>query len=121
MCPCTAGSAVKFLGCSVEDDDVRFAELEQILKQLPNYKKVSDSMSLEWPVNSKLWGFPAVTSMLVELGLTREAVVGLCRVGYVSCQGGLPVGKRLRFVSTSDAFCKPLRKFQHCTCVSTLR
>ena len=43
-------------------------------------------------------------------------MVRLCRFGYVGRQGGLPVGKRLRFVSTSEAFCKPLRKYQQCTC-----
>jgi len=26
------------------------------------------------------------------------------------------VGKRLRFVATSEAFCKSLRKFQQCRC-----
>ena len=115
-CPCTAGSPVRSLGCLVEDDDIKFAELEPILKQLPSYKRLSDSMGLEWPVNNKLWGFPGVKSMLVDLGLTQEAVVPLCRVGYAGRQGGLPVGKRLRFVSTSEVFCRPLRKLQHCTC-----
>ena len=58
----------------------------------------------------------AVKSMLVDLELSHEAVVRLCRFGYVGRQGGLPVGKRLRFVSTSEAFCKPLLKYQQCTC-----
>ena len=80
------------------------------------YKRLSDSMGLEWPVNNKLWGFPGVKSMLVDLGLTQEAVVPLWRVGYAGRQGGLPVGKHLRFVSTSEVFCRPLRKLQHCTC-----
>ena len=104
-------------GSLVEDDDIRFAELEPILKRLPSYKKLSDSMSLEWPVNNKLWGFPGVKSMLADLELSHEAVIRLCRFGYVGRQGGLPVGKRLRFVATSEAFCKPLRKFQQCVCV----
>ena len=115
-CPCTAGSPVRSLRSPVEDDDIRFGELEPILRRLPSYKRLSDSMSLEWPVNNKLWGLPGVKSMLVDLELSHEAVIRLCRFGYVGRQGGLPVGKRLRFVSTSEAFCKPLRRYQQCTC-----
>lgn len=115
-CPCTAGSPVRSLRSLVEDDDIQFAELEPILRQLPSHKRLSDSMSLEWPVNNKLWGFPGVKSMLVDLELNHEAVIRLCRFGYMGRQGGLPVGKRLRFVATSEVFCKPLRKFQHCAC-----
>ena len=79
----------------MEDDDIRFGELEPILRRLPSYKRLSDSMSLEWPVNNKLWGLPGVKSMLVDLELSHEAVIRLCRFGYVGRQGGLPVGKRL--------------------------
>ena len=50
----------------MEDDEIRFGELEPILRRLPSYKKLSDSMSLEWPVNNKLWGLPGVKSMLVR-------------------------------------------------------
>ena len=56
-CPCTAGSPS--LRSPVEDDDIRFGELEPILRRLPSYKRLSDSMSLEWPVNNKLWGLPS--------------------------------------------------------------
>ena len=57
-CPCTAGSPVRSLRSPVEDDDIRFGELEPILRRLPSYKRLSDSMSLERPVNNKLWGLP---------------------------------------------------------------
>ena len=63
----------------MENDDIRFGELEPILRRLPSYKRLSDSVSLEWPVNNKLWGLPGVKSMLVDLELGHEAVVRLCR------------------------------------------
>ena len=58
----------------------------------------------------------AVKSMLVDLELSHEAVVRLCRFGYVGRQGGLPVGKRLQFVSTSEAFF-----ISHCLSISSAR
>ena len=52
---------------------------------------------------------------LNELGLKQEAVVRVCKLGYVS-RSGKPVGKRLRFVRDSEEFVKPLRGFQACRC-----
>ena len=53
--------------------------------------------------------------LLSELGLKEEAVVRLCKLGYVS-RSGKPVGKRLRFVCDSSEFVQPLRRFQACRC-----
>ena len=45
-----------------------------------------------------------MVNLLNELGLKQEAVVRLCKFGYVS-RSGKPVGKRLRFVCDSvEAF-----------------
>ena len=75
----------------------------------------ADTFSLEWPVNNVLWSYAGVKDLLNELGLKQEAVVRLCKLGYVS-RSGKPVGKRLRFVCDSEEFVKPLRRFQACRC-----
>jgi len=49
--PCTAGSPIKNLSGN-ENYDFRFSELEEIVKRLPEYEKIADGMSLEWPVTS---------------------------------------------------------------------
>ena len=116
-CPCTSGSPIRFLSGMNDEGDIRFGELEPILGKLKQYRQLSTSMSLEWPLHNALWGFVGIKELLVDLGLTKEAVVRLCRMGVAS--EGNPqvlVGKRLRFVSDSEAFCRPLRKYQACEC-----
>eukprot|EP00438_Fugacium_kawagutii_P019341 Skav212746 [mRNA] locus=scaffold5372:4654:8797:- [translate_table: standard] len=117
--PCTSGSPLRGLssGSDGEDKaDERFAELEPILKKLPEYRSLSQSMSLEWPLCNRLWGYPGVKVLLGKLGLQYEAVVRLCRMGLISKVRKLPVGKRLRFVSDTERFCKRLRRYQDCVC-----
>eukprot|EP00438_Fugacium_kawagutii_P004423 Skav229768 [mRNA] locus=scaffold3154:115108:116142:+ [translate_table: standard] len=117
--PCTSGSPLRGLSSGSdgkEKADERFAELEPILRKLPDYRSLSQSMSLEWPLNNCLWSYPGVKVLLGKLGLQYEAVVRLCRMGLISNVHKLPVGKRLRFVSDCERFCKPLRRYQDCTC-----
>ena len=117
-CPCPSGSPIRFLsGMNQEGDDVRFGELEPILAKLKQYRKLANTMSLEWPLRNTLWGLPGVKSLLADLGLEREAIVRLCRMGVcLEAETRLPIGKRLRFVSDSEAMCRPLRRFQACDC-----
>ena len=114
-CPCASGSPIRYLRQDAGSEDIRFAELEPLLKRLPSYRKKADTFSLEWPVNNVLWSYAGVKDLLNELGLKQEAVVRLCKLGYVS-RSGKPVGKRLRFVCDSEEFVKPLRRFQACRC-----
>ena len=114
-CPCASGSPIRYLRQDAGSEDVRFAELEPLLKRLPSYRKKVNTFSLEWPVNNALWSYPGVKDLLTELGLKEEAVVRLCKLGYVS-RSGKPVGKRLRFVCDSSEFVQPLRRFQACRC-----
>ena len=114
-CPCASGSPIRYLRQDAGSEDIRFAELEPLLKRLPSYRKKADTFSLEWPVNNVLWSYAGVKDVLNELGLKQEAVVRLCKLGYVS-RSGKPVGKRLRFVCDSEEFVKPLRRFQACRC-----
>lgn len=114
-CPCASGSPIRYLRHDAGSEDVRFAELEPLLKRLPSYRKKVNTFSLEWPVNNALWSYPGVKDLLIELGLKEEAVVRLCKLGYVS-RSGKPVGKRLRFVCDSSEFVQPLRRFQACRC-----
>ena len=114
-CPCASGSPIRYLRQDAGSEDIRFAELEPLLKRLPSYRKKADTFSLEWPVNNVLWSYAGVKDLLNELGLKQEAVVRLCKLGYAS-RSGKPVGKRLRFVCDSEEFVKPLRRFQTCRC-----
>ena len=117
-CPCTSDSPIRALRGDEEKDDLRFAELEPILKKLPGYKTLSDSFSLEWPLYNLLWRYPGIQELLSHAKLEHEAVVRLCLVGYRSRTLNLPVGKRLKFVSDVPSFCEPLRKFQTCHCAT---
>ena len=84
-----------------DEGDIRFGELEPILGKLKQYR----SMSLEWPLHNALWGFEGIKELLVDLGLTKEAVVRLCRMGVARERNPqVLVCKRLRFVSDSEAF-----------------
>ena len=115
-CPCTAGSPIRCLSHETGAEDIRFGELEPLLKRLLDYRKKVDSMSLEWPVNNHLWKLAGIKMLLKDLRLCCGAIVKLCRTGLVSKELKLPVGKKLRFVSDTEAFCIPLRKFQRCEC-----
>ena len=74
------------------------------MKRLPEYEKIADRMSLEWPVCDSSWKCDGVVKRLKTMRLAHEGLVALSRVGYVSSQG-LPRGKRLKFVSN-----RPFRK-----------
>ena len=47
-CPCTAGSSRSLSGNG--NYDFHFAELEEIVKRLPEYEKIADGTSLDWLV-----------------------------------------------------------------------
>ena len=115
-CPCTAGSPIRNLKGNGEYD-FRFAEIEEIVKRLPEYEKIVDGMSLEWPVCNSLWKCDGVEKRLKTMKLTHEGLVALCRVGYVS-NNGLPIGKRLKFVSNKPGFTSFMGQFQECHCES---
>ena len=115
-CPCASGSPIRLLAAGCRGLRIFGSlNLNPFLKGLPSYRKKADTFSLEWPVNNVLWSYAGVKDLLNELGLKQEAVVRLCKLGYVS-RSGKPVGKRLRFVCDSEEFVKPLRRFQACRC-----
>ena len=115
-CPCTAGSPIRNLAGDGKYD-FRFAEMEEIVKRLPEYEKTADGMSLEWLVCNSLWKCDGVVKRLKTMKLTHEGLVALCRVGYVSSQG-LPIGKRLKFVSNRPGFASFMAQFQECFCAT---
>ena len=115
-CPCTAGSPIRNLSGNGKYD-FWFAELEEIVKRLPEYEKIADGTSLEWPVCNSLWKCDGVEKRLKTMKLTHEGLVALCRVGYVSSQG-LPIGKRLKFVSNKQGFASYMAQFKDCFCAS---
>ena len=73
-CPCTAGSPIRSLSGN-GNYDFRFAELEETVKRLPEYEKIADGTSLEWPVCNSLWKCDGVEKGLKTMKLTHE---GLC-------------------------------------------
>ena len=115
-CPCTAGSPIRNLSGNGKYD-FWFAELEEIVKRLPEYEKIADGTSLEWPVCNSLWKCDGVEKRLKTMKLTHEGLVALCRVGYVYSQG-LPIGKRLKFVSNKQGFASYMAQFKDCFCAS---
>ena len=48
-----------------DEGDIRFGELEPILGKLKQYRQLSTSMSLEWPLHNALWGFVGIKELLV--------------------------------------------------------
>ena len=64
-CPCTSGSPIRFLSGMNDEGDIRFGELEPILGKLKQYRQLSTSMSLEWPLHNALWGFVGIKELLV--------------------------------------------------------
>ena len=87
------------------------------MKRLPEYEKIADGTSLEWPVCNSLWKCDGVEKRLKTMKLTHEGLVALCRVGYVSRQG-LPIGKRMKFVSNKQGFASYMAQFKDCFCAS---
>ena len=45
-CPCASGSPIRYLRQDAGSEDIRFAELEPLLKRLPSYRKKADTFSL---------------------------------------------------------------------------
>ena len=100
-----------------DECDIRFGELEPSLGKLKQYRQLSTCMSLEWPPHNALWGFEGIKALLVDLGFIKEAVVRLRRMGVAGERNPqVLVGKRQSFVSDSEAFRRPLRKYQGCEC-----
>ena len=113
-CPCVAGSPIRNFS-SDQGFDFRFADMEELVSMLPRYRKLCTSMSLEWPVINSLWKCEGVKKILDKCGLHFAVEVRLCQTGCVS-RSQIPVGKRLKIVSTSENFAKALSHLSVCSC-----
>ena len=113
-CPCVAGSPIRNFS-SGQGFDFRFADMEELVSMLPRYRKLCTSMSLEWPVINSLWKCEGVKKILDKCGLHFAVEVRLCQTGCVS-RSQIPVGKRLKIVSTSENFAKALSHLSVCSC-----
>ena len=77
---------------------------------------LGDSKSFELPKMNQIWQRGKTKKVLKNCGLTYESEVALCQTGMTNSDG-VPVGKRLKFFSTSPCFAHLLtKKFGACSC-----
>ena len=67
------------------------------------YLILEHSKSFELPKVNQIWQRGETKKVLKNCGLTYESEVALCQTG-VTNTSGVPVGKRLKFFSTSPCF-----------------
>ena len=116
--PCKTGSPL--LNFHAEDSEERTAQLEEewarIMRSVGPYLNLGDSKSFELPKTNRIWKRELTLSTLENHGLVHECVVHLCQTRLCNPRG-IPIGKRIRFVSSSAGFCKSLRtRFGSCSC-----
>ena len=65
---------------------------------------------------NQIWKRDETKKVLKKCGLTFESEVALCQTGLTNSEG-IPIGKRLKFFSTSPCFAHLLsRQFGSCNC-----
>ena len=113
--PCSSGSPLRNFSTT---NVVTAAEQEwpEVIEAVRSYLSLGHSASFELPQVNSIWSRPETKDVLLQCGLTNECFVRLCRTGSVNVQGE-PIGKTLKFASTSKGFCTVLhRRFGVCTC-----
>ena len=115
--PCSSGSPLKYLTDSSEPSA---SDLEwfSIMQSVEGYLVLGDSKSFELPVRNNIWKRPEAQRVLERNGLEHFSDVSLCQTGMCN-QAGEPIGKKLRFFSTSACFSNYLtNKFGVCACLN---
>ena len=115
--PCSSGSPLKHLSQKVEATPAD-EEWASIMGAIEGYLILGDSKSFELPKVNQIWQRAETKKVLKNCGLTYESEVALCQTGVTNASG-VPVGKRLKFFSTSPCFAHLLaKKFGECNCAS---
>ena len=113
--PCSSGSVLKRFSESEHETESDVAWRGIILAS-ERYLNLGDSRSFELPKRNDIWTRKETIDVLHNTGLNNIADVYLCQTGLVN-QQQIPIGKCLRFCSTSPKFCSTLaRKFGSCQC-----
>ena len=100
--PCSSGSPLKHLNQKV-DATRADEEWASIMGAIEPYLILGDSKSFELPKMNQIWQRGETKKVLKNCDLTYESEVALCQTG-VTNSDGVPVGKRLKFFSTSPCF-----------------
>ena len=113
--PCSSGSPLKSLNQKRLETEADKDWLS-IMTAIEPYLNYGDSRSFELPKHNQIWQRPETKGILEKCGLNYEAEVALCQTG-LSNDDGTPIGKRLKFFSTSPCFANLLtKKFGTCCC-----
>ena len=113
--PCSSGSPLKHFS---DGSEPSASDLEwlSIMQSIEGYLILADSKSFELPVRNNIWKRPEAQKVLSRNGLHHFADVSLCQTGLRN-EAGDPIGKKLRFYSTSACFSNYLtNKFGVCNC-----
>lgn len=100
--PCSSGSVLKRFSDSevpTESDE----SWKGIIVSSEKYLCLADSRSFELPKRNDIWSREETVRVLHNTGLNHVADVYLCQTGLVG-RDDIPVGKCLRFCSTSRSF-----------------
>ena len=112
--PCSSGSPLKNFSAHVVTESDQ--EWEEIMSVVSSFLKLGDTASFELPLRNEIWSRAETVAVLAEVGLNHNADVKLCKTGMTNADG-IPVGKVLRFKSTSKWFAKFLHeRFSECEC-----
>ena len=113
--PCSSGSPLKHLN-QKRDQTEADKDWHSIIGSAEAYLNLGDSRSFELPKHNQIWQRSETQRILEHCGLNYDAEVALCQTGLVN-DDGTPIGKRLKFFSTSPCFANLLtRKFGACSC-----
>ncbi|CAL1159105.1 unnamed protein product, partial [Cladocopium goreaui] len=110
--PCATGSPLRNFHAGVGETET----WKIVMSSASFYLSLGDQASFELPKHNQIWDRELTHKTLERSGLIFSGTVRLCKTGLIgkSC---LPIGKQLRFVSTSGAFVTSLeRRFGQCDC-----
>ena len=106
--PCSPGSPLK----GFQDSDAETESDKQwlfIMTSVNRYLDLGDSKSFELPRNNSIWKRQENKDVLYKAGLNFSADAHLCQTG-MRTDHEVPVGKCLRFWSTSPKFASVLTR-----------
>ena len=106
--PCSSGSPLK----GFQDSEIETESDKQwlsIMTSVGRYLRLGDSKSFELPRNNSIWKRQETKDVLHKAGLNFSADVYLCQTGMKTEQQ-VPIGKCLRFWSTSPKFASVLTR-----------
>ena len=112
--PCSSGSPLRNFNSDVVTE--KDQEWIEIINAIGGYFKSADSCSFELPERNDIWSRAEALQLFENNNMKHAGLVKLCNTG-VKTNGGIPVGKTLKFLSNSQKFANNLHsKLSTCTC-----